>query len=140
MAKSSPFELIMYWFAPVWEYNERYKGSRYRSEGRDKAEAKAFLEMNPGFMDEEESVVEFQEYATRFIDDDFEGWTTQGHPAWAFLRNYKRYAPKERAKKAGDPRPIIILCPDCLAKDRRTVHPATDLCPVCEKDQKEDKP
>ena len=124
MGRSQTFDLIAYLFAPVWEQK---KGRKYRGTGRDMAEAKTFLTMNPDCMDESDFIVEFQEHILEYLEDAFEGWKSQDYPAWAFLRNYNQYEPQKR----GVAKVAVILCSDCMTKGTRTIHAVDKLCPKC---------
>lgn len=137
MSKSRSYDLIMHLYAPVWEAHRLYEGRRYRSTGRDLAEAKKFLEGNPDFLLETDAVVEFQQHAMIYLDASGDWWSQraaeENHPAHIFLSRYNTYNPPRNKEER--PQVHRFLCPDCLAKHRSTIISENEMCPVCHKEE-----
>ena len=110
MSKSQPFNLIVHLFAPVWEASLKYKGNKYGAGGRDLHEAKIFLQLHEDIFDDE-GMIDFQERAIEYLKSNFEGWVSQRHPCWGFLRNYQAYAPKKIFETVKRKR--MITCSSC---------------------------
>lgn len=123
MSKSAPFNIVVLFFAPVWESDDKYKGTEYPRSGRDLRAAKQWLELNP--IDKVDPA-KFQEEAQAYLRNKFEGATSRNHPCWLFLDYYGEWGTKKRELKPTK-RMQMRLCTDCQQE-----HGMHDPCPVME--------
>ena len=120
MSKSAPFNIVVLFFAPVWESDERYKGSEYPRSGRDLRAAKQWLELNPI---EEIDPESFQKEVQSYLRTKFEGATSRNHPCWLFLDYYGEWGTRKR-EVVTVKRKLMIHCIDCQHD-----HGINDPCP-----------
>ena len=121
MPSSKPFQLC-WLLKTLWEAHPKNRGRECSMTGRDRKEAKDWLELNVDLPSEDDACGRMG----RYLQDEFDGWKQQDWPIWGLLRHWGRYAPP-RVRIRAEARQFnpSVFCSRC-----EKVHRVDEECDV----------